>query len=179
MDNKIKVSIWGIGCGVIIVFMIFGYQIIQNNKTEYRFSSNILFSINNGAAGFGTIADCTDAEIVVYTDRTVRVFMCVEGNPEIMSVTLTEEEYAKLSSIASPQEICRLKVREDYNVCDGNSSDITLYDENDEKLMSRGGYMVEGKKYHEIYNGVKEILAPYGIEKKVEEYRDFMREEDR
>lgn len=162
---------------------------IQAYKQEYRsmlaevgtynFSSNILFSTNHGAAGFGTEADCTDATIVVYTDKTVRVFMDVDDKPEVASFELTEEDYRKLEMVASPQKISRIMTLDDWGVCDGNSSDITLYDENDEILVTKGGYMVIGKEYHKIYNEIHQILSPYGIEKKVEEYRDFMRKEDK
>lgn len=160
---------------------------IQAYKQEYRsmlaevgtynFSFNILFSTNHGAAGFGTEADCTDATIVVYTDKTVRMFMDVEDKPEVASFELTEEDYRKLEMVASPQKISTLMVMDDFGVCDGNSSNITLYDENDEILVTKGGYMVSGKEYNKIYYEIHQILEPYGIEKKVEEYRNFMRKE--
>ena len=151
---------------------------VESEVGQYKFSSNILFSINNGAAGYGTEADCTDAEIVVYTDGTVRVFMDVEGNPEVACIQLSAEDYLQLERNASPEKIGILMVAHDDNVCDGNSSHITLYDENDEELLSKGGYMVEGKQYHKIYGEIKEMLAPYGIKEKVEEYRDMMRQEE-
>lgn len=153
------------------------YRSMLAEVGTYNFSSNILFSTNQGAAGFGTEADCTDATIVVYTDKTVRVFMDVDDKPEVASFKLTEEDYRKLEMVASPQKISTLMVLDDWNVCDGNASDITVYDENDEILVTKGGYMVIGNEYHKIYNEIHQILEPYGIEKKVEEYRNIMREE--
>ncbi len=86
---------------------------VQETKTSQEkitFSDNILLSVNNGTAGDGTLADCTDATIIIYKDRTVKVHMHVTDYPEIGSVTLSEEDYNAIAEIAVPEEIANYKV---------------------------------------------------------------------
>ena len=156
---------------IAVVAILLGYCFFTK---EVDYSDNILFSINNGAAGFGTIADCTDATIVVYKDRTVRVFMHTENYPEIAVITLSEEDYNALAELASPAKISRLKTVEDWATCDGSSYYITVYGLNDEELLSKGGYMPIGKKFWKMYKGIKEVLESYGIPELVDEYRKEM-----
>lgn len=145
-------------------------------QEEIKFSENILFSINNGAAGFGTIAECTDAEITVYTDKSVKVFMVDSDYSsiiEIGSVTLSQEDYEKLTEIADKEQIYNLEV-EDGEAEDGSSYHIRLYDENDEELIAKGGYMPVGYDFWKIYNDIKDILEPYDIDEIVDNHREVL-----
>lgn len=162
---------------IIMITMLAGYgaEKVQEKGKEnedIKFSENILLSLNNGAPGYGTRAECIDAEIFIYTDRTVKVVVYYPEELEIASLELSESDYDRVLAIADPDEISSLKTEEDMGVCDGSSYHITLYDEKDEELLSQGGYMPEGKKFGEIYRGIQEILAPYGIHEKVEAYRE-------
>ncbi len=141
---------------------------------ELQLSENILVSINHGAPGFGTIEECVDAEIFVHTDRTVKVVADYPEAVEIASFAITEEEYVEIAKMATPKKISRMKVKENQDVCDGSSYHIRLYDLNDEKGIAKGGYMPEGKKFWEIYNGIKAVLEPYEISKYVVEYRECL-----
>lgn len=148
-------------------------QNISEQSQEIKFSDNILFSINNGAAGFGTQAECTDAEIYVYTDRTIKVLMAAsdyETIVEIASFNMSEEDFAKLSEVADNKKIYNLEVK-DGEGDDGSRSYITLYDENDEKLISKGGYMPVGDSFCETYRAIKDIIEPYGINAAVSAHR--------
>lgn len=144
-----------------------------------KFSDNILFSINAGASGYGTRAECTDAEIIVYTDKTVKIFM-VESDystiAEIGSVTLSEEDYEQLTALADREKIYHLKVT-DGEADDGTSYHITLYDENDETLISKGGYMPESKEFMELYKNIHKIFALYEIDQIVEDHRELLDKE--
>jgi len=40
-------------------------------QESITFSDNILLSINSGAAGEGTLADCTDATIIIYREAII------------------------------------------------------------------------------------------------------------
>ena len=144
----------------------------EKENEDIKFSENILLSLNNGAPGYGTRAECIDAEIFIYTDRTVKVVVYYPEELEIASVELSESDYERVLAIADPDEISSLKTEEDMGVCDGSSYHITLYDEQDEEVLSLGGYMPEGKKFWEIYDGIKEILEPYGIHESVVAYRE-------
>lgn len=144
---------------------------MSSGAEKQEYSEHILLSLNNGAAGYGTMADCTDATIMIYTDRTVKVFMDIEDCPEIASFEITKKQYEEILEIAWPKAVSNLKVWSNMDVCDGSSYYITLYDKNDKELLSKGGYMPEGKKFWNIYRGIKEILAPYDINEIVEDYR--------
>ena len=142
------------------------------------FSENILFSLNHGAPGFGTQAECTDAEIVIHTNCSVKVMMVSADYSEIIevgSVVLSENDYERLVSIADRDRIFGLRVK-DGEADDGSSYHITLYDENDEKLVSKGGYMPVGDEFWEIYNSIKDILKPYGITEIVKHHRKILNE---
>ena len=137
------------------------------------FSNNILLSINNGTAGDGTIAECTDATIIIYKDRTVKVHMHVKDFPEIGSVILSEEDYNAIAELASPEEIASYQVT-DGEGCDGSSYYISLYDENDKEAIIKGGYMAVGEEFGTTYRAIHEILAKYEIKEIVNEYRATM-----
>ncbi len=137
------------------------------------FSNNILVSVNNGAASEGTLAECTDATIIIYKDRTVKVHMHVQGFPEIGSLTLSEENYNAIAEIAIPEVIANYEVT-DGDGEDGPSSYISLYDENDKEAIIKGGYMAVGEEFGATYRTIHEILAPYKIKEIVNEYRATM-----
>ena len=145
----------------------------NNTHEAITFSSNILLSINNGTAGDGTMAECTDATIIIYKDRTVKVHMHVTDFPEIGSVTLSEEDYTTITEIAIPEEIANYQVT-DGEGCDGSSYYISLYDENDKEAIIKGGYMPIGEEFGATYRAIHDILAPYGIKEIVNEYRATM-----
>ena len=138
---------------------------------DIKFSENILLSLNHGAPGYGSRAECIDAEIFIYTDRTVKVVVYYPEEIEIASLELSEEDYDRLIAIADPNEISSLKTEENEGVCDGSSNHITLYNEKDEEFLSQGGYMPAGKEFWDIYDGIHEILEPYGIHEIVVAYR--------
>ena len=149
-------------------------ETVSESEEEIVYSRNILFSINNGASGYGTEAECTDADIVVYRDKIVRVFMCMENSPEVAEFELSEEDYNKLLELTKPDRIVGFEIENDIEACDGSFYDITLYDENDEKVIYRGGYMPIGEEFWEAYRSIKDILKPYGIKESVDAYRETM-----
>ena len=141
---------------------------------ELKYSDNILLSVNSDAAGYGTLAECTDATIVIYTDRTIKVFMNTEASPEIAVLEMSVEDYEKLTEFAQPEKISQIQVESDMEACDGSSYYITLYDENDAELLYIGGYMPIGDEFWETYKAIKDILEPYEIEEVVDTYRETM-----
>ncbi len=167
----------GVFLTIAIVLAFSGCSFVSVERPVY--SENILFSINHGAPGFGTAAECTDAEIVVYTDCSVKVMMVSADYSEMIeagSVVLSENDYERLTLIADRDRIFDLRV-EDGEADDGSSYDITLYDQNDEELISKGGYMPVGDEFWEIYNGIKDILKPYEIGEIVKKHREALSEE--
>lgn len=141
----------------------------KQKEKSVEYSDNILISLNYGAAGFGTIAECTDAEMYVCTDGTVRVTMYIGGEEtELGAFLLDDGDFEKIQEIADRDKIYDLKVKENRDVCDGSSTHMTLYNEDDEVLITKGGYMPEGKKFWEIYRGIREILVTYDVARLVE-----------
>jgi len=149
-------------------------QTIAQQEPAINYSENILISVNNGALGYGTLAECTDADIVVYTDKTVKIFMDTAEYPEIGSFVLSDEDYGKLSTLADPEKIAALQMENDMEVCDGSSYYIKLYDENDETVVFKGGYMPDGEEFWEVYQGIKEVLESYNPDDYVNAYRETM-----
>ena len=181
MDMKrtnLGVHRWKLAVSLLMLIIIAGLTGCgaKTEKEDIPFSENILLSLNHGAPGYGTIEECIDAEIYIYTDRTVKVVVYYPEELEIASLELTEADYEKIVQLADPHEISSLKVEEDLGVCDGSSYYLSRYGENDEQVLSRGGYMPIGKKFWEIRDGIMEILKPYGITEIVEDYRKSARE---
>lgn len=155
--------------------------VITTTKTEtppldISFSDNILLSINDPGEGFGSDAERANATIMIYTDGSIRVFMNIEGHPEIASFKMTEDEYKELSEIANPEEINNYVVEEDWEVLDGYYTYITLYDKNDEVAVEKGGYMPKEGPFLDTYRAIKDILEPYGIPEIADDYRHSLDE---
>jgi len=159
---------------LVLLMILLGVTACGNEKEGLQFSENILVSFNHGAPGFGTIEDCVDAEIFIYTDRTVKVMVYYPEELEIASFAITEEEYEALAQLAASEKISRLKVKENQDVCDGSSYHIRLYGLDDSSILTKGGYMPEGKTFWEVYDGMKAVLEPYNISAYVIAYRESL-----
>lgn len=162
--------------GILFIVILLKF-IMSCGSALPEFSDNILFSINAGASGYGTRAECTDAEIIVYTDRSVKIYM---DNPdysaiiEIGSVELSEDDYEQLTALADRKKIYNLKVEEELDATDGSSYHISLYDENDEVLVYKGGYMPKNKEFWELYKDIHEIFDLYDIDQIIDDHRQTL-----
>ncbi len=144
----------------------------STENSEENYSKNILLSINYGAAGEGTRAECTDAEIYIYMDGTVKVTMPInEKETELGSFQLDDADMDKLLEIADRDKISDLDIKEDDG-CDGSHYSITLYDREGKVLISKGGYMVLGEPFWNMYDSIKEVLSSYDISSMVEAGRE-------
>ncbi len=144
---------------------------------EIKYSENILFSVDYGGAGYGTRADCADAEIYVCTDRTIRISMINSDYTEIIEIgqlDISEENYEKLRELSQPEKITALTVKERMDVCDGTSCYITLYGEDDAEIFRVGGYMPDGKAFQETRSKIIEILRECGISDIIEAHRETL-----
>ena len=142
-------------------------------KEEIKYSENILVSIDYGGVGFGTIAECTDAEVYFHTDRTIRIFMPDSDYSEIIeigSLELSEEDYEKVKELSSPDKIKAMKT-EEMEADDGTSYFITLYGEDDTEIFRKGGYMPDGKEFWDTRKALIEIAEKYGLRDIVEKHR--------
>ena len=180
-EKTIAIKIW------FVTMIMLGFSAVgcRFNKTfvssekeldDVNLSENILFSINNGAEGYGTEWECTDATIMIYTDKTVHVFMDTDNNPEVCVLTLSDEDYEKLQKLTLPEAIMDIETEEELEATDGSSYFIKLYGEDDKEVFVVGGYMPEGKTFWKTYEDIKDILKPYGIEEEVNAYRNSMEE---
>lgn len=144
---------------------------------EVKYSENILFSVDYGGAGYGTRADCADAEIYVCTDRTIRISMINSDYTEIIEIgqlDISEENYEKLRELSQPEKITALTVKEQMDACDGTSCYITLYGEDDAEIFRVGGYMPDGKAFQETRSEIIEILRECGISDIIEAHRETL-----
>lgn len=142
-------------------------------------SRNILFSIDYPGAGMGTRAMCAGAEVYVMTDRTIRIEMAdkgFEGIKVFEPIPLSAEDYEALKTLGSPRKISALRVR-DGEGCDGTSRYITLYDQNDEVILRRGGYMPIGRKFKKTYRELQSILGRYGVDEIITDWRGQLESE--
>ncbi len=139
-----------------------------------KYSENILFSVDFGGAGFGTIADCADAYVYVHTDKTAHIFMINSDYSEIIEIgqiDIPDEQYERLKELSDPEKITKLKATSDQDVCDGVSYYINLYGENDEEIFSVGGYMPKEKAFNETRNELIDILVECGVSEIAEAHR--------
>lgn len=156
---------------VLSVIMLF--SACSAPAEQIKYSENILVSIDYGGVGYGTRAECTDAEVYIHTDRTVHVFMPDSGYVEIIEIgqfELSEEDYLKLEKISDPEKIRSIKVTE-MDACDGTSCYITLYGEDDREIFRTGGYMPDGKEFHETRSAIIEIVESYGLNEIIDKHR--------
>lgn len=138
-----------------------------------KYSEKILVSIDYGGVGFGTRAECTDAEVYFHTDGTVHIFMPDSDYSEIIEIgsfELSESDFEKVKELSDPEKIRSIKVTE-MDACDGTSRYITLYGEDDLEIFRTGGYMPEGKEFHETRSALIEIAESYGLTEIVENHR--------
>lgn len=140
---------------------------------DTKFSDTILVSYDGYGQGMGTEIDCMDALVTIYKNHEVIVTMCTTDNPEVVSFTLTDEEYNSIEALVDPYEIATLYVQGDQAVCDGTCYYLTVYDEADNPI-SKGAYMPTTKKFWDIRDGITDILEPYGIRDYVFEYKNIL-----
>lgn len=143
-------------------------------------SETVLLSVNYPGDGFGTQAMCASAEACIHKDGTIHVWMPDAGfteRVEIAVITMSPEDYADLVAFADVDSIPRLRVREQRDVCDGNSTFITLYADGEPEyipVVRKGGYMPRGKRFWERYSGIRQRLDAYGVQDAVAAWRDHL-----
>ena len=138
-----------------------------------KYSEKIMVSIDYGGVGFGTIAECTDAEVYFHTDGTVHIFMPdsdYSEEIEIGSFELSESDFEKVKELSDPEKIRKIETTE-MEADDGTSYFITLYGEDDTEIFRTGGYMPDGEEFRNTRNALIEIAEEYDLEKIVEDHR--------
>lgn len=119
-----------------------------------------LLSIGWGG-GFGTIEETAGMDITVYTNGTIYIREGMMPKPGFCRTKISKEDYQKLEQIARPKQMADVEDQEEMDVSDGSSSYIYLYDENNEVLVDKGGYMVFSEDYWETYDRIMDILELY------------------
>ena len=173
-----------------------GYQ--PNPNLPDNLSETILLSVNYAGAGYGTRAMCAHAEVYLHTDGTIRIAVPAEFAPTatgnaaadiapdqtevtIATLQMSPENYDRVAAFASPERIARLRVREDWDVCDGTSYTITLYADTDSgpvPFLTKGGYMSVGEEFWEVYSYIHARLNLYDVRQLVEEWRREQMEQE-
>lgn len=184
MTKKTKMILaWTLAALILALAAILVIKALPDTDREEKSASReekkgtILFGINAGAAGYGTIADQTDALIQVYTDRSVQVFMMTEDMPQVAAFVLSEEDYRTVETLIATPGLRDLEIEEDWGVCDGNSSYIFFYDEQGEEVQTLGGYFPVNEKFRETYSALWSVLVQYDYYSAVQAFRDEMNAE--
>ena len=132
-----------------------------------------LFSISSGG-GYGTVIDTATVTTDVYTDGTLRVFFHAYEEEEIAVLKLSEEDRQKLLFLVQPENVKLIEAQENWDICDGSSSSIRFYDENNQEYLKLGGYCPSGEEYDQLLRSIDEVLEKYGIDERAEAYRQTL-----
>ena len=123
-------------------------------------SHRALFSLSYGG-GFGTLEETATTTVTVYANGLVGA--CKLGRHTPLA-ELTEEDFEAVVSMVTPDALEGMEVEEDWGVCDGGGRDITIYDENGEVLLEKGGYSPGGEEFKRLYQDTMRILRRYVLE---------------
>lgn len=157
-----------------LLCVVFCLIFLVSGCVSFKYSDNILFSINYGASSYGTIADCTDAKITIYTDGIVKVTMITEDEEEVANFQLSDEDLETLKSQYPPEYLRDIIYVQQNKILDGNKYWIWLYDTEDSVCCYIGGYMPAGN-FMKNWDSIHEVLDKYEeIENGVEEYKSNM-----
>ena len=90
---------WKVVFGLLMILL--GVTACATENKETQFSENILVSFNHGAPGFGTIEDCVDAEIFIYTLISLSGYIILgDGTPSLsLTVKITDTVITALISL--------------------------------------------------------------------------------
>ena len=103
-----------------------------------------------GGCGYGTFYDCFSGEVIVCTNKDLLVYMPKDDSREYIlaeTLKLTDVQYDGIVSSINREELYYLDPKEQIEICDGDSSYIKLYDENNELLKNCGGYMPANQSF--------------------------------
>ncbi len=144
----------------------------KEKEDPVEFSDNILISFTYGGAGYGDAADCMGAVVYVYTDAHVET----EFNNEIIdSCELFSYEYEEAQKAVNLKRLYKMKIEEDMETCDGDSTYFQLYDKNDQLLKSVGGYMVKNDEYWEMRSALMAALPMERISNEIYKAKEEFR----
>lgn len=147
--------VFAIGCGI-----------------KPRETGTIFCSFSYGGAGFGTKLDCLGSEVFIYTNG--RVEMMVDGK---RAATTTIKDMDELTKKIDIDFLLSHEVESDYDVCDGTSSGICIYDKNGEVEKEIGGYMVKDEWYQEYRNALISAVGEEWLEESLEDYKESLPED--
>lgn len=129
-----------------------------------EFSSEYLVGTYYGGGDWGEFYDCLSERVIVCTDHRLLVFLPqvemhqVTDYVQADTLTLTDAQYDAISSKLDREKLFRLDPEEDWEVCDGYTSTLVLYDTNQEPAKSCGGYMPQNDDFAEMYRAVMDNL---------------------
>ena len=126
-------------------------------------SDNIFIAYDTGGAGYGTVIECLSTIITIYTNGQVEAHLDNDEQTPVGTYQLSTNDYQTIVDHIDREALYYMDIEEDQDVCDGNSSMLYLYDENDNLLISKGGYMVTTSEYNNMRQVIYEVLKGYGL----------------
>lgn len=156
----------------LVAVLVLGLLLTRQST---RPEQTLWFGIHIPGEGYGTLADQTGGDVLVYSDGSVRVVMDTEDRPEIATFALSEADVQALKTLVQPRRLLSLPVKEGYgDVCDGSSYYIMIYDESTHQEQWIGGYRPSNEEFWEVYTPISGLLADYGVYEMVDAYRTTM-----
>ncbi|WP_026665588.1 hypothetical protein [Butyrivibrio sp. FC2001] len=114
-----------------------------------------------GGCGYGSYYDCFSGKVIVCTNKDLLVYMPDDFSREyelVKTLKLTDDQYDRIVSSVNRKKLYYLNPRERNDICDGDSTYIMLYDENNELLKNCGGYMPANQSFLSMYKNLLNYL---------------------
>lgn len=181
--KRISHQIMNLLC-VLMLFVLIGCGVSEGNAADNKapdkdiveeenvgdvevpeLSDELLVGISYGGSGWGDFYECLSAQVVICKNRDVIIFMptkveyyqAVEIGP-VGTLTLSEEQYSNIEEGVDLEKIYKLDPKEDRDVCDGDTTYIYLYNEEEGIAKACGGYMPQNSYFNESYKLIIENL---------------------
>lgn len=176
-----SIAVLLIGCG-----QIGSSSRTTENEEKYgdKYGNKYFIGSYYGGLSYGEFYECLSGYFIICKNGTVEVYMPVlESNGMkvkeymyVKSVKIPDEQYNAIETAIDLDKLYNLDPMPDEEVCDGSYMRLIMYDENDQKLKSCGGYMPQNEEFKEMYHVVFENLPMDEMEEIREEWIEELRE---
>ena len=116
-----------------------------------------LFSLEKGG-GYGRIEDTATVTWTVYADGTADA---EKLGRRTSTVQFSEEDFETLCSMITLKKVRSLRAIEDWEVMDGGSTSIIVYDTQGQIAVEKGGYCVKSERYTDLFRSAYQLIRPY------------------
>lgn len=144
----------------------------QEKKPEIpQFSDEYLVGTYYGGAGWGEFYECLSARLIVCTNHELLVYLPLTEPYKVLdyqlaeTLTLTDAQYQAIARGLDREKLYTLDPQEDREVCDGGTTELLLYDKEQNVAKACGGYMPQNEDFWEMYHAVIDNLPTDTLDK--------------